>query len=164
VSSIRIVRDYPYPPAHVWRAVTDPALVPLWTAIGAGGRPAGFAPITGTKFRLVARPKPGWRGIVDCEVLEVREPSLLRYSWTGDEGGEVTEVVYRLESHAGGTRFTYEHTGFTGIGGLFMATLLGLVRRRMLTAGLPAVLRDVDDDGALRPGSTLRSKSLPGAP
>jgi uncharacterized protein YndB with AHSA1/START domain len=161
VSSIRIVRDYPYARAHVWRAVTDPALVPLWTATGAGGRPEGFAPIVGTKFRLVAKPKPGWRGFVDCEVLEVREPSLLRYSWTGDEGGEVTEVVYRLEPHAGGTRFTYEHTGFTGAGGLFMATLLGLVRRRMLTAGLPAVLRDLDADGALCPGSTLRPKSLP---
>jgi uncharacterized protein YndB with AHSA1/START domain len=48
VSQIRIVRDYPYPPARVWRAVTDPALIPLWTATGAGGRPEGFAPVAGT--------------------------------------------------------------------------------------------------------------------
>ena len=26
------------------------------------------------------RPKPGWNGVVDCEVLEVSEPPLLRYS------------------------------------------------------------------------------------
>jgi len=45
---------------------------------GAGGRPEGFAPVAGTKFRLLARPKPGWSGVVDCEVLEVSEPSLLR--------------------------------------------------------------------------------------
>jgi hypothetical protein len=63
----------------------------------------GFAPVVGTKFRLLARPKPGWNGVVDCEVLEVNEPSLLRYSWTGDQGGDVTQVVYRLEPHAGGT-------------------------------------------------------------
>jgi uncharacterized protein YndB with AHSA1/START domain len=75
VSEIHIVRDYPHPPAKVWRAVTDPALIPLWTATGAGG-----------------------------------------------------------------TRFSYEHTGFTGIGGAFMATLLGHVRRKM-------------------PGSTLKPKS-----
>jgi uncharacterized protein YndB with AHSA1/START domain len=81
----------------------------------------------------------------------VNEPSLLRYSWTGDEGGDVTEVVYRLEPHAGGTRFTYEHTGFTGVGGAFMAKLLGRVRRKMLSVGLPAVLDDLDDEGALRP-------------
>ena len=43
-----------------------------------------------------------------------------------------------------GTRFTYEHTGFTGVGGLFMATLLGRVRTKMLTVGLPAVLNDMN--------------------
>jgi uncharacterized protein YndB with AHSA1/START domain len=144
----------------VWRAVTDPALVPLWTATGAGGRPEGFAPVVGTSFRLIAKPKPGWRGVVDCEVLEVSEPSLLRWSWIGDEGGDVTEVTYRLEPHAGGTRFTYEHTGFTGLGGVFMAKLLGHVRRKMLTVGLPAVLDDLDDNGVLRPASTLEPKFL----
>jgi len=161
VSDIRIVRDYPHPPAKVWRAVTDPALIPLWTATGAGGRTEGFATTVGTKFRLVAKPKPGWNGVVDCEVLEVSEPSLLRYSWVGGDGaGDVTEVVYRLEPRAGGTRFTYEHTGFTGASGLFMAKLLGRVRRKMLSVGLPAVLDDLDDDGVLRPASTLRPKPL----
>jgi uncharacterized protein YndB with AHSA1/START domain len=75
VSAIRIARDYPHPPAKVWRAMTDPALIPLWTATGAGGRPEGFIPTVGTKFRFVATPKPGWSGVVDCEVLEVSEPS-----------------------------------------------------------------------------------------
>ena len=76
-----------------------------------------------------------------------------------DGGGDVTEVVYRLEPHAGGTRFTYEHTGFTGVGGVFMAKLLGRVRTKMLSVGLPAVLDDLDDDGMLRPTSTLKAKS-----
>ncbi len=161
MSAIRIVRDYPHPPAKVWRAVTDPALIPLWTATGAGGRTEGFAATIGTKFRFVAKPKPGWNGVVDCEVLEADEPSLLRYSWVGgDGGGDVTEVAYRIGPRAGGTRFTYEHTGFTGLGGVFMAKLLGHVRRKMLTVGLPAVLDDLGDDGALRPSSTLRPKSL----
>jgi uncharacterized protein YndB with AHSA1/START domain len=88
----------------------------------------------------VAKPKPGWSGIVECEVLESDEPKLLRYSWADPGGGEVTEVAYRLEPHGNGTRFTYEHTGFTGLGGLFMARLLGRVRTRMLTTGLPPVL------------------------
>jgi uncharacterized protein YndB with AHSA1/START domain len=142
MSEIRIVREYPYPVASVWRALTDPDLIPRWTATGAGGRPEGFAPVLGTKFRFVAEPKPGWNGIVNCEVLEARAPDLLRYTWTDDGGGETTEVAYRLEPDADGTRFTYEHTGFTGVGGLFMSRLLGRVRRKMLTEGLPAVLRD----------------------
>ncbi|MGD0605815.1 MAG: SRPBCC domain-containing protein [Streptosporangiaceae bacterium] len=148
MSDIRIVRDYPHPPAMVWRALTDPALVPLWTATGAGGRPEGFTPAVGTRFRFIAKPKPGWNGIVNCEVLEVNEPSLLRYSWTGDGGGDTTEVSYQLEPRPGGTRFSYQHTGFTGVGGAFMAALLGHVRRKMLNVGLPAVLSDLDDHGA----------------
>jgi uncharacterized protein YndB with AHSA1/START domain len=107
-----------------------------------GGRPEGFATAVGTKFRYVAKPKPSWSGIVECEVLESDEPTLPRYSWADPGGGEVTEVAYRLESHGNGTRFTYEHTGFTGIGGLFMATLLGRVRTKMLTTGggVPAIM------------------------
>ena len=160
MSDIRIVRDYPHPPAKVWRALTDPALIPRWTATGAGGRPEGFATVVGTKFRFVAKPKPGWNGVVDCEVLEVDEPSLLRYSWTGDEGGDVTQVAYRLEPHDGGTRFSFEHNGFTGVGGVFMAKLLGHVRRKMLSVGLPAVLDELGDDGALRTASS-RSGTRP---
>ena len=162
MSEIRIVRDYAYPVTRVWRALTDSDLVPLWTATGAGGRPEGFAPVPGTRFRFVAKPKPGWNGIVNCEVLEAREPTLLRYTWTDDAGGDTTVVTYRLEPAGDGTRFTYEHTGFTGIGGLFMARLLGRIRRKMLTDGLPAVLADMGDDGRLRPGSTLRASSLAG--
>ncbi len=148
MSAIRIVRDYPQPPETVWRALTDPALIPRWTATGAGGRPEGFATTVGTRFRLVAKPKPGWSGIVDCEVLEVLEPTLLRYSWIGDGSTDVTQVVYRLEAHNGGTRFTYDHTGFTGIGGFFMAKLLGNVRRKMLTVGLPPVLDGLGERGS----------------
>jgi uncharacterized protein YndB with AHSA1/START domain len=146
VSEIRITRHYPHPPEQVWRAVTDPELVARWTSTGRGGRPEGFVPTVGTHFRLVGKPMPGWRGIVDCEVLAVQEPVLLRYSWVGDENGARTEVTYRIEPQAGGTRFTYEHTGFTGIGGFLMAkVVLGPVRRRMLDVGLPPVLDDVQD-------------------
>ena len=159
MSAIHIVRDYPHAPEKVWAAMTDPALIPLWTATGAGGRPDGFATVVGTKFQFIAKPKPGWNGIVDCVVLEVDAPRLLRYSWTDNGGGETTEVAYLIEPHAGGTRFTYDHTGFTGVGGLFMSTLLGRVRTKMLTEGLPAVLDDLDETGHLRPDSTLSPKS-----
>jgi uncharacterized protein YndB with AHSA1/START domain len=159
MSDIRIIRDYPHSPQKVWQAVTDPELVPLWTSTGRGGRPEGFSPTVGTHFRFVGKPVPGWRGIVECEVLEAHAPTLLRYSWVGDESGKTTQVTYRIEPHAGGTRFTYEHTGFTGIGGFVMAKLvLGPVRKKMLDIGLPSVLIDVDDDGTLRPETTLKAK------
>ena len=144
MAEIRIVRDYPQPPETVWRALTDPTIIPRWTSTGAGGQPEGFAAAVGTKFRYVAKPKPGWSGIVECEVLEADEPKLLRYSWADPGGGEVTEVAYRLEPRGNGTRFTYEHIGFTGVSGIFMAALLGRVRARMLTVGLRTVLDDLN--------------------
>ena len=53
--------------------------------------------------------------------------------------------------HLSRRRFTYEHTGFTGVGGFVMAKLvLGPVRRKMLSVGLPAMLDDLADDGARR--------------
>jgi uncharacterized protein YndB with AHSA1/START domain len=97
----------------------------------------------GSRFQLVAKPVPGWRGIVDCEVLEMEEPRVLRYAWRGEENGKPTFVSYQLEPRLAGTRFTFEHTGFTGVGGFLMATLLGAVRRKMLNVGLSAVLDDL---------------------
>jgi uncharacterized protein YndB with AHSA1/START domain len=154
MSDIRIVRDYPHPPAKVWRALTDPALIALWAM-----RPEGFAAVVGTKFRFVAKPQPGWRGFVDCEVLEAREPAVLRYSWVGDESGRRLEVTYTLAPYGGGTRLTLVHQGFTGVGGFILAKLMMTPGwKKMLNVLIPAVLNDVDEEGKLRPGSTLKPK------
>jgi uncharacterized protein YndB with AHSA1/START domain len=160
MTDIRITRDFPQAPIKVWKAVTDPEIVPRWTATGRGGRPEGFSPTVGAHFRFVGKPVPGWSGVVECEVLEARAPRLLRYSWRGDENGATTEVTYRIEARGAGTRFTYEHTGFSGVGGFFMANfVLGPVRRKMLDKGLRAVLHDVDDEGKRRPEGTLEPSS-----
>jgi uncharacterized protein YndB with AHSA1/START domain len=154
MSDIRIVRHYPHPQSKVWRALTDPELVALWAM-----RPEGFEPVVGTRFKLVAKPQPGWRGFVECEVLEARAPSLLRYSWLGDDKGDVTEVTYTLEPESDGTRLTFSHSGFKGIGGFMLAKLMmGPGWRKMITKSIPAVLADLDDDGKLRSGSTLKPK------
>ena len=154
MSDIRIVRDYPHSPAKVWRALTDPALIALWAM-----RPEGFEPVVGNKFKLVAKPQPGWRGFVECEVLEAREESLLRYSWCGDDNGDTTIVTFELEPHAGGTRLVFQHTGFRGFGGFMLAKfMLGPGWKKMFSQSVPAVLADLDDEGKLRAGSTLKPK------
>jgi uncharacterized protein YndB with AHSA1/START domain len=148
MSDIHIVVDYPHPLRAVWRAVTDPALVPRWTSEGLGARPEGFAPEVGTKFRFVAKPQIFWRGIVDCEVLEAEAPRHLRYSWIGDVGEAPSIVTYTLAPQGAGTRFTYDHTGFSGVGGMIMSRILRRVRTRMLDVGLRALLDDLDRGGA----------------
>ncbi len=51
------------------------------------------------------------------------------------------------------------HTEFTGIGGYVVSRVLNRVRAKMLDVGLPAVLRDLDEEGGLRPGSALEPKA-----
>jgi len=154
MSAVRIVRDYTHSPEKVWRVLTEPALMALWSM-----RPEGYRPVVGTRFKLVGVRNKHWRGFVECVVLEVREPSKLRYSWVGDDDGSETFVSYTLEARAGGTRLHFEHTGFSGLNGLFMTQLImGPGWRKTLKSAIPAVLNDVNDAGELRPGSTLKPK------
>ena len=150
MSEYRVVQDYPELPETVWRALTDPEVVPLWTSTGQGGKPVGFAAVVGTHFKFVGRPTVGWNGVVDCEVLEVREPSLLRFTWRGGKDDDLTTVTWLLEPRGSGTRLTCEHTGFTGLRGFMMAKLLGSVRRKMMTAGLPSALSKIKGDDKVR--------------
>ncbi|GAA1107769.1 hypothetical protein GCM10009630_00760 [Kribbella jejuensis] len=141
MSQYTVVRDYDYPIDEVWTVLTDPEYVAQWTTTGQGGRPDGFAAVPGTKFRFIGKPTIGWAGIVYCEVIAVDPPRSLHYTWRGDkDDDDVTDVKYLLEETANGTRFTWAHTGFTGAGGFAMSRLLGKVRRKMMTDGLPPVL------------------------
>lgn len=144
MSEFEIVRDYPQPRPRVWRALTDPALVPRWTSTGRGGRPEGFAPEVGTRFRFVGQPVPGWDGIVRCEILAADAPELLSFSWRNQETDEPSTVTCHLGETPAGTRLTYRHTDFRGAGGFVMSRLLHRVRRRMLTEGFPEVLAATD--------------------
>ena len=135
-------------------ALAEPELMALW-----GMRPEGFAPVVGTRYKLIGKANPGWRGFVECEVLEVRAPSLLRYSWVGNENTKPTFVTFTLEPRSGGTQVTFEHAGFTGMGGFLLAKLMMTPGwKKMLDATFPAVLVDTDDAGHLRAGSLLESK------
>lgn len=142
MSQYTVVREYDYPIAEVWQVLTDPDEVAQWTTTGQGGRPEGFAAVPGTQFRFVGKPTLGWAGVVYCQVVSVEAPRALHYTWKGDKDSDaVTDVTYLLEEVPGGTRFTWRHAGFTGAGGFAMSRLLGSVRKKMLTEGLPPVLQ-----------------------
>jgi uncharacterized protein YndB with AHSA1/START domain len=148
MSEYTVVREYPYPIDEVWHVLTAPEQVARWTTTGRGGRPEGFSAIPGTAFTLVGKPTIGWAGVVYCEVISVEEPHAMHYTWKGDaQSDDVSDVTYLLEEIPGGTRFTWHHTGFTGVGGFAMSRLLGTVRKRMLTEGIAPVLADYHASG-----------------
>jgi uncharacterized protein YndB with AHSA1/START domain len=143
MSDIKKEAIYPYPPERVWRALTDPRALAEWAM------PNDFKPFVGHKFQFRVKPQPGWRGIVDCEVLEVDPPRRLSYTWQGDPKSRVTVVTFILEPVPGGTRLRLEHTGFRGLGGLFLKLLLGSGWGGMLRTALPGVLARLTDDSLL---------------
>ena len=142
VQGTRIHREitYPHPRARVWRALTEPALIERWLM-----KPEGFAPVVGTKFVLRAKgPQRGWRGFVECEVLEVTPERSLTYSWVGDPGHPPLVLRLTLHEAGAGTRLVLDHEGFAGISGWLLARLvMGPGWGKMLRRALADVLEDV---------------------
>jgi uncharacterized protein YndB with AHSA1/START domain len=99
---------YPHSIERVWTALTDPAALAVWLMMS-----NDFEPKVGRHFTFRSEPNPGWRGRAECEVLVVEPPSRMVWSWLSTDEGEPTRVEFRLESVAGGTRLTLEHTGET---------------------------------------------------
>ena len=140
MSGYDLTREYPVPIELVWRALTEADLVAAWTVTGQGAKPVGFQPTVGTRFQFVGKPTLGWNGVVDCEVIEIQQPTLLRFSWRSGPDGDVTTVTCSLDATRGGTRLRWRHAGFSGIGGLLVSRILCSVRKKMLDVGLPPVL------------------------
>ncbi len=140
-TEILLEAEYAHSPERVWRALTDPRELGQWLM-----QTEGFAARVGQKFVMRAKPQPGWRGFVECEVLACDAPRTLSYSWVGNAGQKPTVVSWTLEPSAFGTRLKLSHTGFEGLGGFILAKLmLGPGWKNMLKKRVPLVLRGQGD-------------------
>ncbi|GAA1978969.1 SRPBCC domain-containing protein [Amycolatopsis minnesotensis] len=133
---IKIETRLPDPPEVVWRALTDPDALRAWLM-----PIEGFAPAVGNRFRLTAKPMPGWDGVIHGEVLEVDEYRLLSYRWQGTQMKRPTTVTWTLTpTDGGGTRLRLDHTGFTGVGGAILRLMHQGGWRKFLRRHLPGHL------------------------
>ena len=105
---IKLSWELEHPPAKVWRALTEPALVAQW--LMSTDMPAE----TGKAFTFKAEPMPWWDGVVKSEILELEPQRRLRYTWKGGPAAAVldTVVTWTLVPTASGTRLELEHSGF----------------------------------------------------
>jgi uncharacterized protein YndB with AHSA1/START domain len=127
--------DLPHAPAKVWRALTDPVLLAEWLM------PNDFEPLVGHRFRFRSKPMPGWRGFVECEVIELETPRRLAYTWLGDaDWKEPTVVRWTLEPAGGGTRLVLEHTNFQEPWGRELRAMLSQGWKKMVETKLREVL------------------------
>jgi len=117
VKDLKFEMIYPAPVAAVWRALTDPAELSEWLM------PTDFQAVVGHKFKFTTDPRPGFDGIVRCEVVAVQPERRLSYTWVG--GGIDTLVEWGLAPHGTGTSLTLLHSGFAGVRGYLVSRILG---------------------------------------
>jgi uncharacterized protein YndB with AHSA1/START domain len=144
MSSIRLTRTYPHPPAAVWHALTDATLLGRWLM------PNDFEPRVGHRFTFRTEPGPGFDGIVHCEVLALEPGRRMVWSWRG--GPLDTKVEFALEAVAGGTRLHLHHSGFRGLRAQIVRLILAIGSRSIYGRRLPAVLREQSPGAAAAPG------------
>ena len=108
--TIHIDQFLPYPPARVWKALTDSDLLARWLM------PNDFKLEIGHCFTFKTVPIPAVKfgGTAYCEVLDFEVERRLRISWVdrGEENGLNSTVTWRLEPEGNGTHLFLEHDGF----------------------------------------------------
>jgi uncharacterized protein YndB with AHSA1/START domain len=132
---LTVETDLPYPIAQVWAALTDPDALAEWVM-----PVENFQPVPGRKFRFMARPMPGWDGVINCEVLEVDPPTRMVIRWQGSRMRSPTTLIWALSETADGARFRIDHQGFSGPAGVLSALMHRGGWRRMAARRLPQAL------------------------
>ncbi|MDE3200963.1 MAG: SRPBCC domain-containing protein [Acidobacteriota bacterium] len=102
--SVIVERDFPHPPAKVWRALTESQLLAQWLIKN------NFAPEVGRKFQFRLDPMPQWDGVIECEVLVVEPMKQLSYTWCAL--GLNSVVILTLTETGTGTHLKMEQSGF----------------------------------------------------
>jgi uncharacterized protein YndB with AHSA1/START domain len=102
--TVVIEKELPYPPAKIWRALTEGDLIRQWLM------DSDFLPTVGHKFNFRSTPVPNWNGIIESEVLIVEPYFRLSYSW--GTLGIGTIVLWTLTPTASGTLLRMEQSGF----------------------------------------------------
>jgi uncharacterized protein YndB with AHSA1/START domain len=102
--SVVIEREFPHPPAKVWRALTEGPLLEQWLMKN------DFQPVAGHSFSFRMEPMPQWDGVIGCKVLAVDPLKTISYTW-GALGLE-SVVTFTLTPTDAGTHLHMEHSGF----------------------------------------------------
>lgn len=130
---------YPAPIEHVWRAITDSALLREWLMEN------DFSPVLGTRCEFRMKPQPGFNGIIQCEVLEVSQPRRLVYTWDGGGMWGRTTLTWTLDPCEQGTRLRLEHRGFEGFRPFVLSLMMGSGWKKKLTTTVAAILTRITE-------------------
>ncbi len=112
LTTVRVDRFLPHPPAKVWRALTEPDLIARWMM------PGDFRLEVGHCYTMEARAMPatGFSGTVRAEVLAFEPGRMLRLGWRDADPRNGLDVdwtiTWTLVPEGRGTRLFLLHEGF----------------------------------------------------
>jgi len=125
--TIQMTHGIAHPPARVWHALTEAALLARWWA------PGDVRPMVGHHFTL----DMGNWGMQVCEVTAAEPERLLSYTFA--PGALDTAITWRLAPENGGTQLSLEHKGF------HLDTPLGQAAFNGMGTGWPTLLVRISD-------------------
>lgn len=98
---------YPYGIDKVWQALSDRRILSTWMMDN------DFEPRLGHKFKFERESLPGIKTVINCEVVELNEPTRLAYTWQ-DGTNQSSLVVWTLTTVENGTQLQLKHlpTGY----------------------------------------------------
>lgn len=146
LTTVRVDRFLPHPPATAWRALTEPELLARWLM------PGDFELVVGHRYTMqaVAVPATGFSGTVQAEVLAFEPERMLRVSWHDAAPDNPAQadwtITWTLRPEGRGTRLLLVHSGFDPDNPAQMRarTLMDSGWRSHLMRRLATVLADLD--------------------
>lgn len=120
LTTVRVDRFLPYPPAKVWRALTEPDLIAQWLMPS-----PDFRLEVGHRYTMTSLPRPntGYSGTTAAEVLAYETGRMLSVRWTdASDASDASDtpdvsradwtITWTLEPEGRGTRLFLVHEGF----------------------------------------------------
>lgn len=147
----------PYPPALVWRGVSERAVLAGWFMDN------DLVPEVGHPFTFRKNPQRGWDGITWCELIELNPQQTIAMRYRGRASGEKALACAGVDSKAiqstgknvfteldtilrfsvlpdgEGSRLVLDHTGFQGFSQVIVSFIMGAGWGKVLRR-LPAAL------------------------
>lgn len=126
MAKIEIRGIYPYSRAQVWAALTTKEALSEWLM-----HTTDFKLEVGAKFKFHGKPEGGWRGFMECTVLEFREEEYLKIDWLGMPEHDLQIVEFFLAEKPSGCELRMVHSGWNSSHGIFG----GFILRQIITFG-----------------------------
>ena len=156
--TIHLKTFLPYPVETVWQALTDAKLLGEWFMKN------DIAPELHNQFTFRMAPQKGWDGITHCEIIDIKAPEYISYTYKGEATGEKalacagihydkadkvgkgifakldTVLTFKLEPTCGGTLLTMEHSGYKGFKLVLISYIMQMGWKKQLNKKLPKIL------------------------